>query len=501
MPPPDPPALATRPELPPLARGPVVSAMVALAVVLSAFSQAYGYHRDELYFRMLPLAWGYLDQPPLTPLLVRAFSALADEPWAIRIPATVCAVASVLVLAVITRELGGGRRAQLLCAWSYAFAASPLLFGHVMLTSSLDLVVWPLVVWLVIRALLRDQPRCWLVAGIVVGLSLYNKWLIATLLISLVAGLLIAGPRRVLATRWPWLAAGLALVIGSPNLVYQWAHDWPQLRIGAGLSAENAAEVRIQMWPFLALLLGPPLVAIWIAGIVALIRRPSWRPARFLVPAFAVLLAITWAGGTQIYYPLGLLVVLFAAGCVPVADFLAGAAKGWRVLAVALLVLNAAVSAVIGLPVLPLRVLGDSPVPGINQTAADQVGWPTYVRQIDRAYRALPPAERARTAIIVSNYGEAGAVARYGPELGLPAAVSGHNQLYDEARPPAGADVALIVGGQDARVAGDFDSCARVGVLDNGLGVDNEEQGEPIAVCRGPRSDWATLWPKFRHFD
>ena len=52
-------------RLPPLARGPVFAAMAALALVLTLSSGGYGYHRDELYFRLLPPAWGYLDQPPL----------------------------------------------------------------------------------------------------------------------------------------------------------------------------------------------------------------------------------------------------------------------------------------------------------------------------------------------------------------------------------------------------------------------------------------------------
>ncbi len=71
---------------------------------------------------------------------------------------------SVLVV-LISRELGGGRAVQALCAWSYAFAATPLLMGHVLITASLDLVVWPLVCLFVIRALMRAEPRWWQAAG------------------------------------------------------------------------------------------------------------------------------------------------------------------------------------------------------------------------------------------------------------------------------------------------------------------------------------------------
>ena len=488
--------------VPRLQRGAVTGAMAALALVLSLTSAAYGYHRDELYFRMLPPAWGYLDQPPLTPWLARTLSTLvADEVWALRIPATVCVTASVLVVVLITRELGGGRRAQLLCAWTYAFAASPLLFGHVLLTASVDLLVWPLVVWLIARALLRQELRCWLIAGVVVGFSLYNKWLVVVLLVAVVLGLLVTGPRQVLATRWPWLAAAVALVVGSPNLVYQALNDWPQLRTGSGLSSANAAEVRGEMWPLLALLLGPPLVPVWVAGAVELARRPGWRPVRFLLVAFVVVLAFTFVSGTQPYYPVGLLVVLFAAGWVPAAEISTRLARGWRALAVGLLAVNVAVSAVIGLPLLPVTVLGRTPVPGINQTAADQVGWPTYVDQIAAVHHSLPTGDRARAVVITSNYGEAGAVARYGPARGLLQVYSGHNQLHAVARPPDDTEVAVLVGGQGRRMAPYFTSCSQVATLDNRLGVDNEEQGEAVAVCRGPRTDWAALWPAFRHID
>jgi hypothetical protein len=478
---------------------PVVAAAVSMAIVLTAVSGRYGYHRDELYFRMLRPSWGYVDQPPFTPWVARLTAGVVDEVWAMRVPATVMAAASVVVLALVTRELGGGRGAQTLCAWAYAFSAVPLIFGHVLLTATPDLLVWPAVVLLVVRALLRDA-RWWLAAGALVGLSTTNKLLVVMLVVALVVGLAVAGPRRQLASPWFLGAAALAVALAAPQLLYQATHDWPQLSMGRALSDNNADEVRVLMWPFLAVMLGPPLVPIWVAGIVGLLRRPPWRPVRLLVPAFAVLLAMTFAGGGQVYYPFGLLAVLFAAGCVPAASLVARSAF-WRGATLTGVVVNALVCAVIALPLLPLSVLGNTPVPDINQATRDQVGWPTYVRQVADVVRGLPEQDRARTVVIASNYGEAGAIARYGPRWGLGRVYSGQNALVDQAQPPTGAEVAVIVGGQLPGVRHLFASCTVAARLDNGVGVDNEEQGQPVAVCRGPVAAWPALWPQFQHLD
>lgn len=475
-------------------------AVSAQVVVLSAVSGRYGYHRDELYFRMLHAGWGYLDQPPLTPLLARLTRLVADDLWALRIPATLAAAASVLLVAAITGEVGGDRAAQTLAAWAYAFAAFPLTFGHVLLTTSVDLPVWLAVLLLVIRGQLRDEPRCWLLVGVVVGVGLYNKLLIVALLAALAAGILLTGPRRLLATRPVLLAAAIAVLVGLPNVIYQLVNGFPQVEFGRQLAQHNAADVRVQMWPMLALLLGPPLTVVWVVALRTLWTEPQWRAIRFLAAALPVLLVLTFAMGTQPYYPLPLVSALFAIGCVPTTRWLQG--RRWRaVTVVAAVAVNAVVSAVIALPLLPVGVLGSTPVPGINTAAADTVGWPRYADRVAAAYRGLTPTDRAHATVVASNYGEAGALTRYGPAGGLPHIYSAHNQLYFQGRPPDSASIAVVVGGEAARAGRLFASCRTVGHLNNNVDVDNEEQDQPIAVCADPVGGWSAVWPMLRHQD
>src|SRR5690242_7737185 len=139
--------------------------MVALLV---ATIDRYGYHRDELYFRVLAghPAWGYVDQPPLTPMLAKVqIAVFGDHLWSIRVIPILCAVGAVVLVAALTAEFGGGTGAQLLAA-AGSCASLVLAGGHLLSTASVDLVVWLLVILFAVRALLRRQPRWWLAAGV-----------------------------------------------------------------------------------------------------------------------------------------------------------------------------------------------------------------------------------------------------------------------------------------------------------------------------------------------
>lgn len=488
----------------PVAWRPVLLAGAAAGLLLTALSGGYGYHRDELYFRMLPPGWGYVDQPPLTPWLARISSeVVADEVWALRLAATAATVCTVVVIALLTRELGGGRLAQTASAWGYAGAASTLMFGHVLLPATLDLLLWAAIALAAARAALHD-PRWWLVAGSLIGLTTSNRWLVAVLAVGIALGVLLTGPRSALRSPWLWAGAGAALLLTVPNLVFQAMNGWPQLAMGAALGDNNAAEVRTQMWLLLVLLLGPPLVPVWLWGIAHLVSARELRTARFLVVAFVVVLAFTFVSGAQAHYFIGLLTVLFAAGCVPLGRLLEHRPR-WRPWVGAVIALNGVVSTVLALPVLPETVLARTPVPDISPLVADQVGWPRYVEQVGAAYQqaleldgGLPPDQ---VAVITSNYGEAGAIARYGAEHGLPDPLSGHNHLHGLARPADSVRVVVLVGGQSRTVSEHFETCREVDELDNGTGVDNEEQGQPIMVCEGPEEPWGQLWPRFAHLD
>ena len=479
---------------------PVAGAAALTGVLLGAGAGGYGYHRDELYFRMLPPAWAYVDQPPVTPALARLAAAVSDHAWVMHLVPLVALVVTVLLAALLTAELGGGRGAQVLSAFGLGLSASAMMFGHLLLTSTVDLPLWTGLVLCWVRALRRD-PRWWVAVGLVAGVTTANRWLVVVLLLGLAGGLLASGPRSALRSPCLWAGAVVALLVAAPGLGHQANHGWPQLTMGGALSANNAAEVRVQMWVLLLVLLGPPLVPIWVTGLWWLASGRGGRDVRSLAVAFVAVVAFTFVAGAQPHYTVGVLVVAYAAGCVPVAKWLVGH-RFRRRATVAAVAVNGVVAVLLGLPVVPVTSLGSTPIPGISQLVADQVGWPDYVDQITEAYVVAATRPGAGTvAVVTSNYGEAGAVARYGPDHGLPGAYSGQNHLWSVARPPDSTTTVVIVGGQLDHVSDGFATCEVVTRLDNGVDVDNEEQGLPVAVCSGPREPWSRLWARFRHLD
>jgi hypothetical protein len=441
-------------------------------------------------------AWGYVDQPPLTPILAKLGIAIfGDNLWGIRIPALICALVVLVLTALVARELGGAALAQ---TFAVAGASSTFLFvdGHTLLTASPDLVVWLAVILFAARALLRSEPRWWLAAGLAVGLGLYNKQLIALLLIGLAVGLLIAGPRRELANRWLWAGVGIALVISLPNLIFQIQHGWPEVTMARVIAKDKGPDDRVFFVPFQIILLGVTVLPIWIVGLVRVLRDAAWRPVRALAWAYPVVGVIVLVTGGQPYYTFGLIDFLYAAGSVVLARWVVGRPGRWA-LAWTAIGVSTVMAVLTTLPVFPVGSI-PSVITTVNETAGDSIGWPQYVRQVAMVYRSLPTADQAQTALLAENYGEAGALDRFGPGYGLPAVYSGHNQLYYLGPPPESATVVIVVGYDHPETL--FDNCVRAATLDNGVGVDNEEQGRSITVCRRPRESWQALWPANRHY-
>jgi hypothetical protein len=474
----------------------------AQVAVLLATSTRYGFHRDEMYFIVAgshPAA-GYPDQPPLVPLLVHAMYSLGSGSlFLVRLPSALAAGATTVLAALVAREIGGGRRAELIAAACTAVSGFALAVGHFVTTTTFDLLGTTVFLWLVVRALARHEAWLLLPAGVVVGVGFEAKPQVGIVAVVAAVALLATGPRWPFRSWWTAAGAAAAIALAAPYLVWQQQHGWPQVTV-AGNIGGSAEGGRIGFVPFQLLLVSPVLVPVWIAGLLAPFRRRELRALRFLPVTYLALLAIYLVGNGKAYYLGSLYPLLLGLGAVPVAAWTRRSRRHGPLLWAAI-GLSAVVSAFIALPLLPERSLQGSVVMAINPDQGETVGWPRFVDTVATAWRRLPPAERARTAIFTANYGEAGAIDLLGRARSLPRAYSGHNGFSEWGRPGASDERALLVGFDGpADAAPNFASCRRLGRVDDGVGLENDEQDLPLMLCR-PTGSWGALWPRLTHFN
>ncbi len=495
-------AAADQDELVPSPRLGIALIAMAAVVLELALSARYGYVRDELYFLAAGqhLALGYVDQPALTPLLARAGTLLfGNTVVGLRALPALSLGAIVMLTAAMSRRLGAGRTGQLLAALAAATCAEFVGAAHELTTTVPDFLLWGVMLYLVVRLLHSGDRRWWLAIGLSAGIASAAKWNIAFLAAALGLSFALTDARRLLRSRYLLAGCVIAGALATPDLIWQAAHHWPAFQVFAVLQQE-AGHNRATYWAGQILFTGLALTPMWLTGVVWTLRSPAVRRYRPVAIACAVVIAVQFVLGGKVYYPGGAYTFLLAAGAVPAGAWLVQRAPRVRVTAIAALLASGAVMLPVALPLLPARVMHAVPLQKINYDLGEEIGWPGEVALVAREYRALPVAQRRVTTILAGNYGEAGALERFGPADGLPAAYSGANNFWLWG-PPSASDVDAIAVNPDLRqLQREFTTVRLVATYTNGLGVSDDEEGVQIYVATGLRASWASAWPAFRNY-
>ncbi len=471
----------------------------------------YGFHRDELAMidNARRLAWGFVEYPPLAPFVARVSLVLfGPSSVGVRYFAAVAQGAAMVLGGLITKELGGSRRAQILAALAIAISPVSVAMGAMFQYTSFDYLWWVLVAYFMVRLLKSDDPRWWLGIGAAIGLGLMTKYAMAFLVAGVVLGVLLTPARRYLRSPWLWGGVALALLIFLPNLVWQVQHRFISLEF---LSDIHARDVRIgRSSGFLVeqffLATNPVTVPLWLAGLYFYALMPAgrrYRPLAWMYTIPLVLLLVTKGRG---YYLAPAYPMLMAAGAVVWDQWLASLpVRSARIAAVAswgALVAGTVLVVLLVLPVAPVNSPLWKAAAGINGDLVEQVGWPELVERVADVYGVLTPEEREGIGILAGNYGEAGAINLYGPEYGLPRAISGINTYWLAGYgdpPPKGL---LVLGLDSAEANRRFGPCRLVGRITNRENVANEETTRypGVLYCRAAIKSWPEFWKNYHWF-
>ncbi len=493
---------------------------LALVKILLQFAGIghYGFFRDELYYMACGhhLAWGYIDQPPL----IAVFAWFANHVFGhsivgLRLLPVLAGGAAVFLTGILARELGGDAFAQCLAALSVLFAPAFLAFDSFFSMNAFEPLFWVACAIIAVRIVSGASPRWWLAFGAIAGIALENKHTMLVFGFALVAGLLLSGEARVFRSKWVWIGGLIALAIFLPNVIWEARHGWPQIEVVR--NAQRYKNIPISGLAFLGdqiVFLNALALPVWLGGLAWLLFTRDGRPFRFLGWCYLIVLAVFLFLNGKSYYVLPAYPLILAAGGVAIERFCDSPGRKWiRTALPAVIVLGGLIMAPFGVPFLPINAFlryeaiipagklakteRDAEHVKIPQLYADMFGWRNIATTVSQVYDSLPPSERASCGILAGNYGEAGTIDYYGPALGLPPALSGHNSYYDWGPRNYSGSCMIVFGERSDQYIKLFGDVRIAAVVHTQHTMPNERD-IPIYVCHKPVAPLRELWPHFK---
>lgn len=483
-----------------------------------ATAQGYGIFRDELYYLACArhLDWGYVDHPPMVALLARLARGLfGDSLVGLRLFPALAAAGTVLLVGDTARVMGGGRWARVTAQVLALAAPVYLSLFTIFSMNAFDIVIWAALAWLAARLLTGADPRLWLAFGAVAGLGLQTKLDVGLLGAGLAAGLLLTLRLDVLKSRFLYAGGALAALLFLPHLLWQWAHGWPTREfVARAQSGKITVLGPLEFVASQAMTIGPLAALLALAGLGWLLLARSGRPFRPLGWAVVMVLAVFAFSVSKSYYFSPAYTILFPAAGVAIEAWSARRLTR-TVRTLALIAAGSGLAfAPLAKPLLPVEgFLRYSAALGVAsreeerhqmgrlpQFFADMHGWREMAEAVAKVYATLPPEDRAKACVFGQNYGEAGAIDVFGPALGLPPAVSGHNSYWLWGPGRCTGEVLLILGDRREEHEKYFNSIEEGGVF-RCTDCMPYENNLPIWIARGLNMPLTEAWPAVKHYD
>jgi 4-amino-4-deoxy-L-arabinose transferase-like glycosyltransferase len=487
----------------------ILLAVARLALHLFTNSQ-YGFHRDELAVLddARHLAWGYINYPPMTPFIGRmALELFGTSLVSIRFFSALALSIVMVLTGLMSRELGGTIRAQVVASLAAAIAPMSLIMGAMFQYTAFDYLWWVLIAYLILRLLKSNDPRWWLGISAVVGLGLLTKYTMAVYVVGIIAGVLFTSSRRYLKSPWFWGGVVLSVLIILPNFIWQIQHHFIVLTFLSHIHVRDVQLGRADGFLPMQLLINanPFILPLWVTGLYYYFRSSAGVRYRMLGWMYLMPLVLLMIMQGRFYYLAPAYPMLIAAGAVVGERWLFStttnnARLGWRATWTALMAGSMLGSALM-LPIAPINSALWKVTSQIHDNFVEQIGWSELVTTVANTYTALPNPEKPLSGILTGNYGEAGAINLYGPESGLPEAISGVNSYWLRGYGDPSPQVLIVVGFSYDEAEHFFTTCSLAGRITNRYGVMNEESQHPdIFVCRNPRQPWPELWQDLQSF-
>jgi hypothetical protein len=479
----------------------------------------YGFHRDEFYYIACGnhLAWGFVDHPPLVPLItVICRWLLGDSLFAYRFLPALAGSLTVFLAGLTARNLGGKRFAQVIAALAVIIAPSYLCMNGILTTNAFDQLFWVMALFVLLTILKRNNPRYWLLMGAVCGIAILNKYTMLLLCFALAAAMGFAIKKALLLNRWFIYGLIITAVIVLPNLVWQINNGFPTVEF-----IKNAMEYKMAKVSPVNLVLGeifsqnPISLPIWLMGLYFFLFSSKGKQYRIVGFAYLIMfavLAISQKSRTNYLAPV--YPILFAGGALVIESSISKWKKLWPKPAIIIvLIIAGVIAAPLSIPVLPVEKLAgytayfdfteksspDAETPNLPPVFADMFGFPTMVSEIAAVYNTIPESERYDCAIFADNYGEAAAIDYLGTKYGLPKAICSHNSYFMWGPREYTGKLVISVGIPVENLKAAFESVTLTAIVKDKYAT-RFERNLPICICKNLRIPFGRMWPNLKNY-
>ncbi len=503
----------------------------------------YGIFRDEFYYVSMSrhLDFGYVDITPIAVYIMALTRVLfGTSIYAIHVFPALAGSFVMLFAGLTTRKMGGGKFAQALTAVAVMLAPMYLSFAGFFSYDAFDQLMSSIVVFMLVKLLKGEFTyKTWILFGFIAGIGVMVKITFGIMLVAFVIGLLLTRQRRVLAGKWPWIAAAIALVCFVPYAVWQAQRGFPFLQYLSNYAVNRSAHA--PPWEYFfyqVMVMNPVAIILWLGGLVLLFRKSGrmFRPF-----AWSFLFYFTLAAVLAIkYYALaGVMLPLLAYGSVcfergykkepldvagppdagkqPEPHGKKRPSRVPRIVYMVALCLVGLFIAPASTPVLPVQdyiaynntfhfnetvKTEDTEIGSLPQHYADRMGWEELAQAVAKVYHSLPEEDRKDCAIFAGNYGEAGALGYYAQKYDIPVAISGHLSFYYWGYGDFTGKCVIVVG-LPASEHGMLDQAfeeVTPGTVFHHDYIMPYENDLPIYVCKGLKIPLDQLWKSVQSF-
>ncbi|OHD11329.1 MAG: hypothetical protein A2086_05765 [Spirochaetes bacterium GWD1_27_9] len=478
----------------------------------------YGYFIDEFYYYAcaMRLDFGYVDHPPLAPFILHLnHFILGDSLFALRFLPALAGAALVFLTGIITKELGGKTFAQIIATLAVTFSPVILVLNSFFSMNAFEVLIWVFTAYLIILLIKKDNPKIWILIGIIAGIGLENKHTMVLFGIGMILGLLLTKNRKYILNKWFFIAGIIAFLIILPNIIWQITHGFPSLEFykkselikGLSLSPLNIFIMQIISY-------NPFFLPLWFAGIIYFFFLKEGKNYRLIgwIYLFIFLILILQKSSRPDRIA-GLYPLLFAAGAILFENLIINIKQNWiRILAISFVIIGGLILLPFSLPVLTpkltdkyltfiglnIKIEKGSNRSRLPQYLADRLDWEELIKELSKVYNDLPEAEKKKAVIIADSYATAGSAEFFGKKYNLPKVISIHNNYHLWGYDGATGDIMITFGFNEQEVSESFEEYEVKSVFKSQYSRLN---GLQICVAKKLKYNIKDIWTSIKKYE